>query len=118
MIQVKQNHVKKCKNVTNWKDGIHFHFLFLEWQRFSSLENASFSILKLRNNTCNVSTQYVQATIIFSLKYTYHGNLPANTRRLTNAGSMLFQRRRRWLIIEPELVERLVFGGLKLLAVS
>ena len=37
--------------------------------------------------------------------------LSANTRRLTDVGTMLVQRRRRWTNIEPALVQRLVFAG-------
>ena len=36
---------------------------------------------------------------------------PANTRRLTNAGLMLGQRRRRWTNIKPTLGKRLVLAG-------
>ena len=37
-------------------------------------------------------------------------NSPASTRRSSNVGSMLGQRRRRWPIIEPTLLERFVFA--------
>ena len=40
------------------------------------------------------------------------GDITANTRRLTNAGAMLVQRRRRWTNIAPTLVERLVFADI------
>ena len=36
---------------------------------------------------------------------------PANTRRWTNVGLMLGQRRRRWANIKPTLVQRLVLAG-------
>ena len=38
--------------------------------------------------------------------------LPANTRRCTNVGLMLAHRLRRWLNINPTLVQRLEFVGL------
>ena len=43
-----------------------------------------------------------------------HTGITANMRRWTNTGLMLAQRRRRWASINPELVQRLVFGGIEL----
>ena len=49
---------------------------------------------------------------VVKVRFFSDGSLPANTRRLPNAGLMLGHRLRRWPNIKPEFGDRLVFSGL------
>ena len=55
---------------------------------------------------------------MFALVINIHeisGDYPANTRRLSNVGLMLGQRRRRWPNVKPALDKRFVFADVGVL---
>ena len=87
---------------------VSYYFRFIWISMLWDYGHNKFATLSVRGSTLDVR--------FWRLKSTPHWKgspkpYPANTRRWTNVGLMLGQRRRRWANINPTLVQRLVFAG-------